>query len=278
LGKSSITELAKHKPNHIYFSGRNSESASRVIEETKSHAPEVELTFVPCDLASFTSIDEAGKMFASKSQRLDILICNAGVMALPAQVTKDGYEIHLGTNHLGHALLIKHLLPTMLKTAEAYGDARVVSLTSVAFHFTPSDGIVFKDLQSNQALGFGGRWARYGQSKLANVIYGGEIARRYPSISVAVVHPGVIKTDLVNTLGFADRMFVAVANFGRILTPQQGIQNQLWAATADKKDLESGAFYEPVGQLGKPSKFSQDRELAAKLWEWTQKQLEGHDI
>jgi NAD(P)-dependent dehydrogenase (short-subunit alcohol dehydrogenase family) len=217
-------------------------------------------------------------LFASKSQRLDILICNAGIMAVPADLTKDGYEIQFGTNHLGHALLIKHFLPIMLKTSEAYGDARIVSLTSVGFRGAPSGGIVFKDLQTNQEFAFGGRWFRYSQSKLANVLYGSEIACRYPSISVAIVHPGVIKTDLVNNLGFADRMLVAVTNIRNILTPEQGVINQLWAATVNKNDFQSGAFYEPVGKLGKHSKYSQDTRLATELWDWTQNQLKSHEI
>jgi NAD(P)-dependent dehydrogenase (short-subunit alcohol dehydrogenase family) len=228
-------------------------------------------------LASFASIDEAAKVFTSKSQRLDILICNAGIMAVPADVTKDGYEIQFGTNHLGHALLMKHLLPIMLHTSDAYGDARIVSLTSLGMRGAPSGGIIFKDLQTKQEFAFG-RWFRYAQSKLANILYGAEIARRYPTISVAAVHPGVIKTDLVNSLGFADRMLVAVTNIGNILTPEQGVHNQLWAATVDKKGLQSGAYYERVGQIGKPSKYSEDTKLAGELFEWTQSQLEGHNL
>lgn len=199
-------------------------------------------------------------------------------MAVPADVTTDGYESQFGTNHLGHALLMKHLLPTMLKTSEAYGDARIVSLASLAFHGALSGGIRLKDLKSKQDIRVGGRWFRYSQSKLANILHASEIARRYPIISVAAVHPGVIKTDLVNNLGLADRTLVAVTNIGTILTPEQGVQNQLWAATVDKKELQSGAYYEPVGRLGKPSKYSQDEHLVSELWDWTQKQLEGHNL
>ncbi len=198
-------------------------------------------------------------------------------MAIPPALTEDGYEIQFGTNHLGHALLIKHLLPIMLKTAETYGDARIVSLSSLGFEFAPSGGIRFKDLQTKQDFAFG-RWYRYGQSKLANILYGSELAMHHPSISVAVVHPGVIKTDLVNTLGLADRMLLAVTNIGKIITPEQGVQNQLWAATVNKNDLRSGAFYEPVGQPGRSTEYSRDRKLATELWDWTQKQLEGHEV
>lgn len=138
----------------------------------------------------------------------------------------------------------------MLKSSEASGDARVVSLTSLGLHLAPSGGIIFKNLRTKQYLGFFGRWYRYGQSKLANALYGLELARRYPRISVALVHPGVIKTGLVNSLGCAGRMLVAVTSIGKTPIPEQGVQNQLWAATVDKKALKSEAFYEPVVELG----------------------------
>lgn len=166
----------------------------------------------------------------------------------------------------------------MQTTTEAHGDARIVCVTSVAFRFAPPCCIIFKNLQTKQDLAFSGRWRRCAQSKLANILYGSELAMRHPSVSVAAVHPGVIKTDLVNTLGFADRMLVAVPNIGKILTAEKGMQNQLWAATVDKSDLQSGAYCEPVGQLGKPSKYSQDERLATELWDWTQTQFQGHKV
>jgi hypothetical protein len=99
----------------------------------------------------------------------------------------------------------------MLKSSEASGDARVVSLNSLGLHLAPSGGIIFKDLRTKQDLGFSGRWYRYGQRKLANALYGLELARRYPRISVALVHLGVIKTGLVNSLGCVGRMLVTLS-------------------------------------------------------------------
>lgn len=100
-----------------------------------------------------------------------------------------------------------------------------------------------------------------------------------PSISVAVVHPGVIQTDLVNSsLGFANKMLVRLTNIGKMKSPEEGAQNTLWAATADKKSLKSGEFYEPVGEPGKHNQLSQDTKLAQALWDWTQKELEGQQL
>lgn len=199
-------------------------------------------------------------------------------MAVPPALTADGYEIQFGTNHLGHALLIKHLLPMMLRTAKDYGDARIVCLTSTGFNVAPKAGIIFKDLRTTMDMGVGSTWTRYGQSKLANLLYGAQLAERNPDLSVAVVHPGVIHTDLVNGLGFANKILVRLTNIGKMKSPEEGAQNSLWAATVDKKSLRSGEFYEPVAEPGKHSKLSQNTRLAQELWDWTQKELEGHQL
>jgi len=277
LGKESILALAKHRPAHIYFSGRDSKRADGVISDVKAAVSDANLTFVECDLASLASVDKAAKQFASESQRLDILMCNAGVMALPPSLTPDGYEVQFGTNHVGHALLIKLLLPTLLRTAEApNSDVRIVLLSSVGFRTHPDGGIVFKDLRTTQDYGVLGTWLRYGQSKLANLLYAAELARRYPSITVVSVHPGVVSTGLIGNLTFWNKALIYVINGGRMKSPADGIANQLWAATGDKGKIVSGTYYEPIGVLGKHDKDSKSETLAAELWEWTQKELEGY--
>jgi len=122
-------------------------------------------------------------------------------MASSPALSTDGYEIQFATNFLGHALLIKHFLPLLLSTASAHGDARIVSLTSTGFTVAPRNhGIVFSDLRTTQNYEFGAKWTRYGQSKLAILLYTAKLARRYPVLSTAIVHPGVIATDLVTSL------------------------------------------------------------------------------
>lgn len=206
-------------------------------------------------------------------------MCNAGIMAVPAGLTKDGYEIQFGTNHLGHALLIKLLLPTMVRTAELPdSDVRVVMLTSQGFRMHPTGGIVFKDLRTVQDAGIFSTWRRYGQSKLANILYASEIARRYPKITAVSIHPGVVSTGLVGDLGFGGRLIVYISQLGRLKTPAEGAYNQLWAATGKKGEggVVSGEYYEPVGVTGTHDKESKNQELAEELWEWTQKELEAY--
>lgn len=111
-------------------------------------------------------------------------------MAIAAGTTQDGYENQFGTNHVAHALLVKKLLPALQQTAKETGDARIVFLTSLGFAIMPSGGIVFKDLKSPQSLLISGPWLRYGQSKLANIVYASELAKRYPDVTTVAIHPG----------------------------------------------------------------------------------------
>lgn len=88
----------------------------------------------------------------------------------------------------------------------------------------------------------------------------------------------MIRTGLVTSLGFWTRALVSVVNYGKILKPEDGSRNQLWAATGSKDGMINGAFYEPVGAPGKEDKESTDENLAKELWDWTQKELEAYEI
>jgi len=104
-------------------------------------------------------------------------------VAKPPALSEDGYEIQFAVNHLAHALIIKTLLPALLKSAsKPNSDVRIVNLTSAAWRGAPSGGIRFASLNTTQP-GFIGHWFRYSQSKLANIVYASELARRYPEIT-----------------------------------------------------------------------------------------------
>ena len=206
---------------------------------------------------------------------------NAGIMAVPAATTKEGYEIQFGTNHVGHALLTKLLLPTLLKTAALPGaDVRVVALSS--FGHMMASGIMFDGLKSEKG-GLATGLTRYAQSKLANILFVRELHKRFgeKGITAASVHPGVVKTELYRTMfgsGFG------VGNLTKMLytSVPDGAKNQLWAATAKKgdgaKEVKGGVYYTPVGVPDQCTNVSKDPELAAKLWDWTEKELEGYSI
>jgi NAD(P)-dependent dehydrogenase (short-subunit alcohol dehydrogenase family) len=235
--------------------------------------PAVGTTFLACDMGALATVRAACAQLAAATDRLDVLVCNAGVMALPAELTRDGYELQFGTNHVAHALFAKLLRPLMDRAP----DPRLVVLTSQAFTSHPPGGIVFDALKTPQDR-LGGTWLRYGQSKLANLLYAAELARRFPHITTVSVHPGIIFTGLVMNLGLVHRMFVYAISVGRGVTPEEGAYNTLWAATADKAGIVNGEYYEPVGKLGRHARESKNAELAAKLWDWTEKELEGYTL
>ncbi|OTA58826.1 oxidoreductase [Hypoxylon sp. EC38] len=275
LGAASAKMLAIRKAAKIYITGRNEPSAQRVIADIKSTGSNTEVVWIKCDHTNLASVKEAGDTILAKESRLDVLMANAGIMAHPPGLTKDGYELHFGINHVAHALLIQKLLGLLQKTAKEHGEARIIPISSLAFVLAPRNyGIVFDDLKTTQAYWLLGKWQRYAQSKLANYLYGRELARRYPDILTLIVDPGPSNTGLVSSLGFLDKMIVYLGNINRFLDEDQGHWNQVWAVGVSKDKAKSGELYEPVG---KPTDglthWCLDEKLAARLWDWTEGEL-----
>lgn len=201
-------------------------------------------------------------------------------MASPYSTTKEGYEIQFGTNHMGHALLTKLLLPTLLDTASTHGDARVVTLTSAGHAISVPGGLIFDQPKLEQQ----GTWKRYGQSKLANLLFARELAERHPQLTSVSIHPGVIFTDLFQSL--RANIFLKAGLWmyglfffllpGHFKSTEGGALNQTWAATVRKEELVNGAYYKPVGVQSQGSGNAKDRGLQKKLWEWTEAELSRH--
>ncbi|CAG9988228.1 unnamed protein product [Clonostachys byssicola] len=271
VGKSTLEQLAQHQPAHIYFTGRNQSAAKQVVSLVKAAQPNISITFIQMDLSSLASVKSAVPQFAH--DRLDVLICNGGIMDVPPAVSVDGFEIHMATNHLGHALLIDRLLPVMLQTASLpQTDVRIIILSSAGFILHPKDGLAWDKLSSAQS-GFVESMTRYGQSKLANLVYAAELARRYPQILSVSAHPGFVATNLIHNSSALAKLY----SYGRhwlrgesILLPHQGALNSLWvAAGAKRNNLVNGAYYEPVGVLRKPDGLPSSEEFAKRVWVWT---------
>jgi NAD(P)-dependent dehydrogenase (short-subunit alcohol dehydrogenase family) len=193
----------------------------------------------------------------------------------------DKFEIQFATNHLGHAMVTKHLLPYLLKAANEPGsDVRILANTSdgYAFHQFIKGGIDFAALDSGSTMDrwFLGTWQRYGQSKVANILFAAELARRYPQFTSVVIHPGVVKTPMVTGMSRGSYWFTVISVWLSGITmmePHQGAYNQLWcAAGAKKEELRNGAFYRPVGVDATATLVGEAKnlELANKLWEWTE--------
>ncbi|KAF5008335.1 hypothetical protein FDECE_5378 [Fusarium decemcellulare] len=274
LGKQTVLELARHRPAKIFLAARTLDKANHAIAEIHQAVSDVALEPLELDLCSLQSVQQAAKVFTGSSERLDILVLNAGIMAHPEGITNDGYEIQFGTNHVGHALLTKLLLPTLLRTAKEIpnSDVRVIVLSSNGHNFAPEGGIRFDVVKSNgEALG---TVARYGQSKLANILFAQELARRYRELTVSSVHPGVVLTTLSNVMvetSFWKKIAMKLIAPLQGVPVEEGVKNQLWASTAP--NVISGEYYEPVGVTGRGNKYTRDPKLAKELWDWTENDL-----
>ena len=272
LGAESILQLSKHNPAKIYLGARDESRAQRAIASIKSFVPDAKIEFLPLDLASLKSVKQAADAFTASSTRLDVLMNNAGIMACPAGLTKEGYEVQFGTNHLGHALLTKLLLPVLQKTAETQNDVRIVNLSSSAHTWAPRGGLVLWDATTDMKRY--STWSRYGQSKLANIYYTRELARRYPSIKSIAIHPGSVGTGLISGpvasypyVGWLLRRLHPIMT----VSVQDGALNQLWATVSP--DARSGHFYYPVAKDFSGSEQVRDDAKALNLWEWTEAEL-----
>ncbi|KAH9203363.1 retinol dehydrogenase [Leptodontidium sp. 2 PMI_412] len=279
LGKQTILELSKHNPAHIFLTARSESKAQAAIEDIRKAVPSAApITYLNLDLTSFDSIKKAVREFLGQSPQLHILINNAGIMGSPAGTTKDGYEIQFGTNHVGHALLTKLLLPTLERTAAAttpFQDIRIITIASSEEARSPATNTyefdkLKTDMSSTPTL------VRYGISKIANIHYARALSRRHPNIRSISIHPGMVDTNLKSGIVASWPLMRPFLPLVGLLSTnvRNGANNQLWAAVSP--DAKSGEFYFPVGVTGKGSKQSRDKALEDALWNWTEKELEEH--
>ncbi|KAL6837395.1 hypothetical protein V8C40DRAFT_260409 [Trichoderma camerunense] len=280
LGEAAVTAFAQHGPKKIYLAARSQIRAEEAIERIKASsaaARSANIEFLELDLASLESVKTAAARINAEADRLDILHLNAGVASVPASLTKEGYEVHFGTNYLGHALLTQLLLPKLLETAALLNaDVRIISVSS-SYHRLEgtSDGISFNKLKTTME-GTGGV-VLYAQATLAKVLFARELARRYPNITTLSMHPGIVRTEIWKGKKDASllmRTFLRplVSLIG--VAPEEGVKTQLWCTVS--KDVKNGAYYEPIGKANMRGKFTEDDELAGELWSWTDKELLAH--
>jgi retinol dehydrogenase-12 len=295
LGKESILRLVKHNPARIYLAARNEASSKKAIATIDAEVlgAASRVLFIRCDLASLASVQSTAHTFIELEKqrvgrdgepRLDVLMLNAGIMATPAALTTDGYESQFGTNHMGHFLLTKLLLPTLITTAKLPGaDIRVISLSSLAHTFAPGKGIFFEQLHTPMANT--SSVTRYGQSKLANILFVKELQRRHETqgITAVAIHPGSVNTELYKSVISNWKVVGSLVNIAKnvfYVSVQDGAKGQLWAATAPLGDgqlqVKGGEYYEPLGLVGRGSVLSNTVDLALKLWEWSSNEVEEY--
>lgn len=262
LGKEAAIQMAG-KNATVVLAVRNVEKAEKVREEILSKHPQSDIKVMHLDLGSLSSIKKFARDVMNNFERLDILINNAGVMMCPYSKTEDGFEIQMGTNHLGNFALTGHLMPLLKKTK----DSRIVVTSSIAHR---QGNIDFSDLN----------WERrkyntskaYGDSKIANLYFTYELAERLKDDPdapiVTAAHPGWTRTDLQRHSGFflfLNNFFAQKVEVGTLPTLRAAVD----------PEARSGDYFGPSGfseMRGTPVKVdsnarSHNRESARKLWE-----------
>lgn len=285
LGYQSLLQLVPHNPQRIYLTARTKVKFDAAMSELQKQHPNSGnmIQFVEMDLASLPSVKTAAETILADASRIDILMNNAGVMGAAPALTSEGFEIHFGTNHMGHALLTKLLMPLLLRTAEQ-SEVRVVNVSSGAYQMADSKKGFDEQLVKTDMASFGGSngnlMSRYGQSKLANVLHAKGLAKHYPSVTSVSITPGRVSTGLLDAMydSGRDKFYAYFQRFYDIVigafTPYEGARTQVWAATEPKKErVENGEIYTPVGKKDCGNKFSNDPNMADKLWNFTEEEL-----
>jgi NAD(P)-dependent dehydrogenase (short-subunit alcohol dehydrogenase family) len=266
LGLVTARELAR-KGASVVLACRNTDKGATALDQIKTAAPGAQVSLAALDLGSLASVEAFADGFRSDYEGLDLLINNAGVMAPPRRVTADGFELQIGTNHLGHFALTGRLIGTM----EGREDARVVTLSSNAHKM---GRINFDDLQSERRYR---RWRAYGQSKLADLMTALELDRRLRAAGSTVkslaAHPGYAATNLQTAAApFVDRAVMVATNLLLAQSADAGALPSLYAAT--EPGLEGGTYIGPDGigefrghpQPVSPNRAARDERVAAQLW------------
>jgi len=247
LGLETARALAEHGA-HVVMAVRDQAKADAAEAEIRRHAPDASLERVALDLGDQGSVREAAAAIAERHPSLDLLVNNAGVMAMPERQTADGFEMQFGVNHLGHWSLTSHLLPSLLRAAGDGRRPRVVTVTSIARF---SGGPV--DPGNPHLRGKYKPWGAYGQAKLANYHFGLGLHRELERAGVdalsLLAHPGLTNTDLqarTHREGGAG-ITGALGDKGTDLigmSPRAGTRMQLRAAT--DPSARSGQLYAPA--------------------------------
>jgi len=265
IGRATALELARRGTSLVLLcrdAAKAKDLSAEIVREGGG-----EPTVLLADLASQADIRRAAAEFLATGRPLHLLINNAGVVNLKRTLTPDGLETTFAVNHLAYFLLTTLLLDRLRESAPA----RIVNVASQAHTFAPLD---FNDLQNERKY----RALRvYGQSKLANLLFTAELARRLEGSGVTVnaVHPGAVATGLGKNNGAWARALVALLGvFFR--SPDNGAATSMYVATAPELDGVSGRYFAD-GREKRPSRAARDADAARRLWDISEQLVRERD-
>ncbi len=255
LGYESMRVMAA-RGAHVIGTARTLEKAQKACDSVEGKT-----TPLVCELTDFDNIVACSKQVQALGLPIDILLLNAGIMALPKLEQVNGLEKQFVVNHLGHYLLTRHLLPQV----EAASAGRIVTLSSIAYRNAPKTGIEFDNLSGE--VGYN-PFRNYGQTKLATALFSRELARRYADSSLTSnsVHPGMVATNLGRYITGKPRDPDAPLRKG-FKTVDQGAATQVYVAADPRLEGFSGYYFEDCNPVEPNSPHMRDDTMALKLWE-----------
>jgi NAD(P)-dependent dehydrogenase (short-subunit alcohol dehydrogenase family) len=250
IGKVTAIELAKLGA-HVVVAARESDKTRAALQEIGEHGT---VEHIPVDLASLDSVRALARTFLDRYDRLDVLINNAGVFPTKLTLTQDGFEAQFGVNHLAHFLLTNELLDCL----QASAPARVITLTS---KLHKNAAIDFDSLRGEKKYS---SQTAYGQSKLANVLFGVELAERLAGTGVTsnLVHPGAVRTDIMRSLPGIVRWLVNLT----FIPVDKGAQTSIMLASDPELESTTAQYYDQC-ELDTYADVALDKALRQRLWD-----------
>ncbi|MDQ0060730.1 SDR family oxidoreductase [Paenibacillus harenae] len=263
MGLATTIQLAKLGAK-VVMACRSEERGRQALGQARAASGRAAIELMLCDLGSLASIRSFAEAYKEQYDRLDVLVNNAGVISLTRATTKDGFESMIGVNHLGHFLLTHELLE-MLRAAP---QGRIVNVSSGAHkagHIHFNDPFLTKGY--NVAKG-------YAQSKLANILFTKELAKRLAGTKVTVnsVHPGAVGTNIGvdRNTGFGKSVLRMLKPFFR--SPLKGADTAIYLASCEEGGASTGLYFIDR-KPAQVSKRAADSELASKFWTWSEQQV-----
>jgi len=262
----------------VYIAARSQEKSQKAIDKLKEETGKDAVFFLKLDLTDLVAVKSAAEEFLGKESELHGLYNNAGVMYAPIdKITEQGYDMQFGTNVLGHFYLTKLLLPVLTATAKnsPAGTVRVVNVSSVAHIQGPPEGIRWSSIlpgnDSLEARKKLGTKRLYGQSKLGNILFSKELARRYGGEGIVSIslHPGIINTDLVRHTGTRMQRLIQTVAY----PVSYGAISSLYAGTARAAGELNGKYLTTWARVTLPNRQALDSELGKKMWDWCDEQV-----
>ena len=256
IGRATVAGLAR-RGGRVYVACRSPEKGRRAVADIVAATGSDAVAFLPLDLADLASVRRCAEAFLALGEPLHVLINNAGVGGRRG-ITKDGFELAFGVNHIGHFALTTALLDRLASSTPA----RVVTVASDSHY--QARGVDFDAVRRPTASVTG--LPEYAVSKLCNVLFSHELARRVQGrgITTYALHPGVVASDIWRRVPWPIRPLIKL----RMISPEEGAQTSLYCATSGSVATASGRFYDNSRER-QPSQVATP-DLASALWEHSQ--------